>query len=58
MKLRQKLFPPRLTFQPIDPLGDGLDELIRREQVEQEMFQLDDEPDRYFWDEMVDIHEA
>ena len=58
MKLRQKLFPPRLTFQPIDPLGDGLDELIRREQVEQEMFQLDDEPDHYFWDEMVDIHEA
>ena len=58
MKLRQKLFPPRLTFQPIDPLGDGLDELIRREQVEQEMFQLDDEPDHYFWDEMIDIHEA
>ena len=58
MKLRQKLFPPRLAFQPIDPLGDGLDELIRSEQVEQEMFQLDDEPDCYFWDEMIDIHEA
>lgn len=58
MKLAKYLFRSRLAFQPIDPLGDGLGDLIRAEQIEQgAITNLDEEPDNRFWDDM-DMHEA
>lgn len=58
MKFTPKLFSRHLAFQPIDPMGDGLEDLIREEQAEQELIRLNEEPDMRFWDEMIDIHEA
>ena len=57
MKLAKYLFRSRLAFQPIDPLGDGLGDLIHAEQTEREAINLYDEPDTRFWDDM-DMHEA
>ncbi len=56
MKLRS-IFSRHLAFQPIDPMADGLAELIEEEQQEHAINLSDDEPDVHFWDD-VDMHEA
>lgn len=57
MKRAKYLFRSRLAFQPVDPLGDGLGDLIRAEQAEAGAIDLHDDLDNRFWDEM-DMHEA
>lgn len=37
-----KLFHKALRFEPIDPLGDGLREIINRERTEDERIELTD----------------
>lgn len=50
MKLAKYIFRSRLAFEPVDPLGDGLREMIQREQSEAESIQLyDDEVDLSLW---------
>ena len=56
MRIIQKLFRNRLAFSPIDPLGDGLREMIERERREPTAFLLHDdefEPGP-FWRNMED----
>lgn len=52
------IFRSRLAFAPVDPLGDGLREMIRREQREPGAIRLHEEEDLgRFWQEMErDIH--
>lgn len=59
MKLAKYIFRSRLAFEPVDPLGDGLREMIRREQSETEAIQLlEDEFDVSLWRDMAqDMHE-
>lgn len=59
MKLTKYIFRSRLAFEPVDPLGDGLREMIQREQSESEAIRLyDDEYDTRLWSEVSyeDIH--
>lgn len=43
----------RLAFAPIDPLGDGLGDLIRREQQSPSVIDLEDDSyDTSLWDEL------
>ncbi len=58
MKLAKYIFRSRLAFEPIDPLGDGLREMIRREQSESQAIRLhEDEFDTGLWREMAqDMH--
>lgn len=58
MKLSKYLFRSRLAFEPVDPLGDGLREMIRREQSEPGAISLhEDEYDERLWHDMSrDMH--
>ena len=59
MTKRRYLFRTRLAFAPVDPLGDGLREMIRREQREPGAIRLhEDEGDLgRFWHEVErDMH--
>ncbi len=49
--MKSILFKPKLSFQPPDPLGDGLREMIRQEQRESTRINLyEDEADvGRFW---------
>lgn len=40
MSLFRKIFGPKLAFQPVDPLDDGLRDMIRREQRSDHAFDL------------------
>lgn len=54
MKLAKYIFRSRLAFEPVDPLGDGLREMIQREQRDPNAFSLaDDDFDAgSFWQSM------
>lgn len=57
MKLSKYIFRSRLShrlaFAPVDPLGDGLGELIRREQQSPHAIDLEDDSyDLSLWNEM------
>ena len=59
MKLAKYIFRSRLAFEPVDPLGDGLREMIQREQSEPQAIRLRDEDyDNRMWSEVNfdDIH--
>lgn len=59
MKLAKYIFRSRLAFEPVDPLGDGLREMIQREQSEPQAIRLHDEDcDNRMWSEVSfdDIH--
>ena len=59
MKLAKYIFRSRLAFEPVDPLGDGLREMIQREQSEPQAIRLYDEDyDTRMWSEVNfdDIH--
>lgn len=56
MKIAKYIFRSRLAFAPVDPMGDGLAEMIRAEQVEAERISLYEESDSHFWQDM-DIHQ-
>ena len=43
MKIIKNLFSRKLAFSPVDPLGDGLREMIRREQRDPNAFSLHDD---------------
>lgn len=43
MSFLRKIFRPKVAFQPIDPLGDGLREMIRREQRSDSAFSLQED---------------
>lgn len=42
MKLTKYIFRSRLKFAPVDPLGDGLREMIQEEQHEPDAIHLED----------------
>ena len=50
------LFPPKLAFQPVDPLGDGLGDDIAKEQSEPEATAFQEDLDAgnltTFWDKV------
>lgn len=52
--------PRKLAFEPIDPLGDGLREMIQREQSTTESFSLYDDDysnNTHFWQALEqDLH--
>lgn len=57
----KKLFSPIVSFQPADPLGDGLSDEIEAEQREPQAIHLDEldmSPDvQKFWDRVdADLH--
>lgn len=59
MKILKTLFRTKLAFQPIDPLGDGLREMIENEQRSPNVIHLyDDDTDQgAFWREVErDMH--
>lgn len=59
--MKVTIFKPRVQFQPIDPLGDGLGDAIEEERRESQAIHLDDAEDslriQQFWQEVEqDIH--
>lgn len=60
-KILKFITKPKLAFQPIDPLGDGLREMIQREQASAESFDLHEEDYSNagrFWQAMErDLHD-
>lgn len=53
MKLSKYIFRSRLAFAPVDPLGDGLREMIKREQTEAGAILLhEDDYDVHLWSDI------
>ncbi|OYX39709.1 hypothetical protein B7Z00_00325 [Candidatus Saccharibacteria bacterium 32-50-10] len=58
MNISKNIFRTKLAFEPVDPLDDGLREMIERERQEAESIDLrDNDFDAHLWSEVShDIH--